>query len=215
MTEISVVIPCYNEEKNIEKCIQKSFSAFEKLGVEGEVIVVDNNSTDKSSEIAKNSGAKVVFCEQIGYGNALRYGFKAASGKYIIMGDGDDSYDFSEIPEFYLEITTKNADMITGTRLKGTIHKGAMPFLHRYLGTPVLTFILNLLYKTKISDSQCGMRMFKRDCLDKIEFKTTGWNLPQNSLFSLQNTIFQLKKSQSICTLFTTENQNLTLFEMG
>lgn len=194
MTEISVVIPCYNEEKNIEKCIQKSFSAFEKLGIEGEVIVVDNNSTDKSSEIAKNSGAKVVFCEQVGYGNALRCGFKAASGKYIIMGDGDDSYDFSEIPEFYFEITTKNVDMITGTRLKGTIHKGAMPFLHRYLGTPVLTFILNLLYKTKISDSQCGMRMFKRDCLDKIEFKTTGMEFASELFVQFAKHNFSIKE---------------------
>lgn len=174
MIEVSVVIPCYNEEKNIEKCIEKSFIAFQKLRIEGEIIVVDNNSTDNSAEIARKAGAKVVFCEQVGYGNALRCGFKAASGKYIIMGDGDDSYDFLEILGFYHAISITNSDMVTGTRFKGTIHKGAMPFLHRYLGTPVLTFILNLLYKTNLSDSQCGMRMFKRDCLEKIEFKTTG-----------------------------------------
>ncbi len=172
MIDISVVIPCYNEGNNIQKCISKALKAFDDINVSGEIIVVDNNSTDNTAEIAKNNGAKVVFCKQIGYGSALRCGFNSAKGKYIFMADGDDSYDFSEIPRFYNEI--KDFDMITGTRLKGIIHKGAMPFLHRYLGTPVLTFILNLFYGTKLSDSQCGMRMFKKSCLDNIEFNTTG-----------------------------------------
>ena len=194
MKEISVVIPCYNEEKNIEKCIKKALLSFEQLNVSGEVIVVNNNSTDNSSEIAKNSGAKVVFCEERGYGNALRCGLKSACGKYIIMGDGDDSYDFLEIPEFYKAIITSNIDMVTGTRLKGTIHKGAMPFMHRYLGTPVLTFILNQLYGTKISDSQCGMRMFKKECLEKIEFKTTGMEFASELFVQFAKHGFSIKE---------------------
>ena len=172
MTEISVVIPCYNEEANIHTCISKAFKAFEILNIAGEIIVVDNNSSDKTAQVAASSGAKVVFCPEKGYGNALRCGFANADGEYIIMGDGDDSYDFSIIPEFYKEI--KDCDMVTGTRLKGVIHKNAMPPLHRYIGTPVLTFIMNALYGTKISDSQCGMRMFRRECLKNIQFKTTG-----------------------------------------
>lgn len=170
--EISVVIPAYNEEKNIVKCIEKALNAFSMLNVQGEVIVSDNNSTDRTAELAKNAGAKVVTCLEQGYGSALRCGFENASGKYIIMGDADDSYDFSEIPRFYKEIS--DVDMVTGSRLRGKIQKGAMPFLHRYLGTPVLTIVLNLLYGINVSDSQCGMRMFKRSCLEKIKFETTG-----------------------------------------
>lgn len=170
--ELSVVIPCYNEESNIQTCIQKALNSFKILNIDGEVIVVDNNSTDNSAQKALEAGAKVVFCKDMGYGNALRCGFKNASGRLIIMADGDDSYDFNEIPKFYNAMA--NYDMVTGTRLKGDIKKGAMPFLHRYLGTPVLTFILNMLYGTKISDSQCGMRMFKRECAEQINFKTTG-----------------------------------------
>ena len=175
--EISVVIPCLNEEANIKECIKKCLNSFAKLNVEGEVIVVDNNSTDNTAEVAEQSGAKVVKCEKAGYGFALRSGFEIAKGKYIIMGDGDDTYDFNEIPTFYEKIKSSEADMVTGARLglKGSkIEEGAMPFLHRYLGTPVLTFILNILYRVNISDINCGMRMFKKECIDSINFQTGG-----------------------------------------
>lgn len=175
--EISVVIPCLNEEANIKTCIEKCFESFSKLGVTGEVIVVDNNCTDNTSEIAVSSGAKVVKCEKRGYGFSLREGFSNASGKYIVMGDGDNTYDFLEIPRFYELITSSNCDLVTGARLglKGSkIKKGAMPFLHRYIGTPFLTFVLNLLYKANVSDINGGLRMFKSECLNKINFKTGG-----------------------------------------
>lgn len=192
MIEISVVIPCFNEEANIAQCISKAFKSFEILGVSGEVVVVDNNSTDSSVDVAKKSGARVVFCQRMGYGCALRKGIECALGKFIIIGDGDDSYDFLEIPSFYNNM--QGIDMVTGTRLKGVIHKGAMPFLHRYLGTPVLTFVLNLLYKTKISDSQCGMRMFRKECADKINFRTGGMEFASELFVEFAKHNFSIKE---------------------
>ena len=172
--DLSVVIPCLNEEETVETCIQKCLYAFEKLGIKGEVIVSDNGSVDGTTKLSKDLGARVELCTEKGYGCAIRYGFKKAHGRYVIMGDGDNSYDFSLIPYFYNKITECDCDMVIGTRLKGKIHKGAMPFLHRYLGNPVLTFILNLLFCTRISDSQCGMRMFKKESLDRLTLVTTG-----------------------------------------
>ncbi|MBR4632114.1 MAG: glycosyltransferase family 2 protein [Elusimicrobia bacterium] len=172
--EISVVIPCLNEELSIRKCIEKSFNSFQTLGIEGEVIVVDNNCTDNTAHIARSCGARVVECKPAGYGYALQEGFKNAKGRFIIMGDGDDSYDFNEIPKFYEKITSTDCAMVTGTRIKGDIKKGAMPFLHQYLGTPVLTMILNLLYRVGISDVNCGMRMFNSEYLDKLTFTAGG-----------------------------------------
>lgn len=171
--DLSVVIPCLNEEETVETCINKCLEAFRMLGVNGEIVVSDNGSTDGTTKLSENLGARVEVCMEKGYGSALRYGFKKAKGKYVIMGDGDNSYDFTLIPDFYDKIQ-EGYDMVIGTRLKGTIHKGAMPFLHRYLGNPVLTFILNLFFGTKISDSQCGMRIFKKEKLESIVLSTTG-----------------------------------------
>lgn len=173
MKDLSIVIPCLNEEKTIAVCIQKCFASFKELNISGEVIVSDNGSTDRTVEIAEQNGAKVVHCVEKGYGNALRCGFESAEGKYVIMGDADNTYDFLEIPLFW-NLVTSNTQMITGTRLKGNVEYGAMPFLNRYFGNPFLTFVLNFLYGTKISDSQCGMRLMKKECLDAIEFKTGG-----------------------------------------
>jgi glycosyltransferase involved in cell wall biosynthesis len=171
--DLSVVIPCLNEEETVATCIQKCLNAFDKLGIKGEVVVSDNGSTDGTTKLSKNLGARVEVCMEKGYGSALRYGFNMAKGKYVLMGDGDNSYDFNLIPNFYDKIQ-EDWDMVIGTRLKGKIHKGAMPFLHRYLGNPVLTFILNLFFGTKISDSQCGMRMFKNKSLKNLTLATTG-----------------------------------------
>ena len=173
MFELTVVIPCLNEERTIVICIEKCKQAFKALNINGEVLVVDNGSTDKTSEFATNAGAKVVYCSEKGYGNALRFGFANSNSKYVVMGDADNTYDFLEIPLLWNKLEP-DTDMVTGSRLKGKIEKGAMPLKNRYLGTPVLTFVLNLLYGTKLSDSQCGMRLIKKECLDKIEFKTTG-----------------------------------------
>lgn len=171
--DLSVVIPCLNEEETIGICISKCLNSFKKLGINGEVIISDNGSNDNSVEISKSLGANVYNCIDKGYGIALRNGFNQAKGKYILMGDADNSYDFNQIDIFYNKIQ-KDYDMVIGTRLKGKINKGAMPHLHRYLGTPALTMLVNILWNLKISDSQSGMRIFKKESLDKINFECTG-----------------------------------------
>lgn len=173
MFDLTVVIPCLNEEETIPVCIKKCKQVFEDLKINGEVLVVDNGSTDNTAQVAQDNGARVVFCPDKGYGNALRCGFKNCESKYALMGDADNTYDFLEIPLFWNKLAP-DIDMVTGSRLRGNIEKGAMPFKNRYFGTPALTFVLNLLYGSKISDSQCGMRLMKTDCLNKIDFKTTG-----------------------------------------
>lgn len=175
MIDLSVVIPNLNEEKTIEICIKKALNEISRLGISGEVIISDNGSTDGSDELAKKAGARVVYCKEKGYGNALKEGIKNAKGKYIIMGDADNTYDFSQLGNFYQKaISDKNISMVLGSRFKGGIEKGAMPFLHRYIGNPFLTFMLNLLFKSNISDSQCGLRLFKKECYDAITFKALG-----------------------------------------
>lgn len=159
--EVSVVIPCLNEEKTITFCIEKALRAMREAGLRGEVVVSDNGSTDRSIEVSTAAGARVVNCPTRGYGAALQFGFEAARGKYLIMGDADDSYDFLEIPRFVEKLRAGNP-FVMGTRLGGKVMPGAMPTLNRYLGTPVLTFILNRLFATGISDCNCGMRGIER-----------------------------------------------------
>ena len=172
--DLSVVIPCLNEEETVETCIKKCLSSFQKLVIKGEIVVSDNGSVDGTTKLSRELGAKVELCTEKGYGSAIRYGFSKSKGRYVIMGDGDNSYDFYLIPDFYKTIIENDCDMVIGTRLKGIIHEGAMPFLHRYLGNPVLTFILNMFFGTRISDSQCGMRMYKNESLKKLNLITTG-----------------------------------------
>lgn len=170
--EVSVVIPCLNEEKTIVFCIEKALRAMREHGIRGEVVVSDNGSTDRSVQVSEAAGARVVHCPVRGYGAALQYGFEAARGRYVIMGDADDSYDFLELPKF-VEKLRQGHPFVMGTRLKGTIMPGAMPFLNRYLGTPVLTFILNRLFGTRISDCNCGMRG-----IDRVTFLSMGVTSP-------------------------------------
>jgi glycosyltransferase involved in cell wall biosynthesis len=171
--DVSVVIPCLNEAETIATCIRKAKKAMDRDGLAGEVIVVDNGSTDHSDLIAAGEGARVVNESRRGYGNAYLAGFAAARGRYIVMADGDDTYDFDLVGEFVHPLET-GADMVMGSRLKGTIHKGAMPPLHRYLGNPVLTGILNLFYRTGVSDAHCGMRAFRRDALEQLDLRMPG-----------------------------------------
>jgi glycosyltransferase involved in cell wall biosynthesis len=165
--ELSVVIPCLNEANSLALCIQKALRAFERDGIAGEVIVSDNGSTDGSQEIAARAGASVVACPVRGYGAALQTGFAAARGKYLLMGDADDSYDFDALVPF-LEKLRAGASFVTGSRLRGTIEPGAMPFLNRHLGTPVLSWLVNRLFGTRVSDCQCGMRAFSREAYSRI-----------------------------------------------
>jgi len=170
---VSVVIPCLNEANSVGTCIDKAYRAFAVDNVTGEVIVADNGSTDGSIEIAESRGARVVRVEQQGYGAALLEGIRAARGRFIIMGDADESYDFSEIPHF-LEKWREGYDVVMGNRFLGGIRPGAMPWHHRYIGNPGLTALLNLFFRTGIGDSHCGMRGFSRAVFDQMDLRSTG-----------------------------------------
>jgi glycosyltransferase involved in cell wall biosynthesis len=166
------VIPCLNEAENIEQCVDRALRTLELAGIAGEVIVADNGSEDGSGELAELAGARVVREPRRGYGSAYLAGFAAARGTYIVMADADLTYDFGEIPRF-LAALEDGADMIVGDRMKN-IHPGAMPWHHRYIGNPLLSGFLNLLFHTGVSDAHCGMRAFRRDRLDVLDLRTTG-----------------------------------------
>ena len=171
--EVSVVMPCLNEAETIAVCIKKANAYFENNGIDGEVVIGDNGSTDGSQEIARNLGARVIAIPNRGYGNALKGGFEAAEGKYIIMGDADDSYDFSALSPFIVKLREGN-DFVIGNRFKGGIKKGAMPFLHRYLGNPVLSFLGRLFFNSSMGDFHCGLRGFSREAYKKMDLTTSG-----------------------------------------
>src|SRR5690606_7911205 len=171
--ELSIVMPCLNETETLETCILKAQSFFRKNYVKGEIIVADNGSTDGSIEIAKRLNAKVVNIPQKGYGSALKGGIEAASGKYIIMGDADDSYNFEKLLPF-LEKLRNGYDLVVGNRFKGGIEKNAMPFLHKYLGNPVLSFLGRIFFKINIGDFHCGLRGFSKEAFYKMNLRTTG-----------------------------------------
>ncbi len=165
--EISVVMPCLNEADGIASCINKAKTAIKTNNLNAEIIVVDNGSNDNSVEIARKSGARVVIQNEKGYGRAYQLGIAQARGKYIIIGDSDDTYDFTEIMKFVRPLR-EGYEFVNGNRLKGRIHAGAMPLLHRYFGNPLLSFILNLFFKSGFSDAYCGMKAFTKNAYDKI-----------------------------------------------
>jgi len=171
--EVSVVIPCLNESATVGICVEKALRTMKELGLSGEVVVADNGSTDDSVAVAERAGARVVHQKLKGYGNAYLKGFAEAKGKYLIMGDADDSYDFTDLERFIRPLQD-GKDMVMGTRIKGEIIKGAMPPLHRYFGVPVLTGMLNLLFCSGFSDAHCGMRSFTREAYDRMHLTTTG-----------------------------------------
>jgi len=170
---VSVVMPCLNERETVGTCIRKARDTLNRLSVEGEIIVADNGSTDGSVEVARSLGARVVHESRRGYGNAYRAGIDAACGQYIVVADSDDSYDFTDLQRF-LEPLKNGTDFVIGSRLKGRIERGAMPWLHRYVGNPLLTHLLNTMYRTSISDAHCGMRSFTREAYEKMDLQTTG-----------------------------------------
>ncbi len=174
--ELSVVMPCLNEEKTLPICIGKALATMEKLGVRGEVLIVDNGSTDRSVEIAKEAGARVVHQSLRGYGNALRKGFDEAYGRYIIMGDADDSYDFTDLERFLARLRD-GADLVMGNRLAGEIKPGAMPWHHRWIGNPGLSWFLNLLFHTGVGDSHCGMRGFTKEAYRRMGLQMPGMEM--------------------------------------
>lgn len=180
---ISVVMPCLNEEETIGTCIQKAQNTLEELGIHGEVIVADNGSTDASVAIAERLGARVVHQTVRGYGAAYLAGIAAAEGQYIIIGDSDDTYDFTDLERFITPLRN-GYDFVMGSRLKGKILPGAMPKLHRYIGNPILTGILNLLFRSGVSDAHCGMRAFTREAYQQMALQTTGMEFASEMVIS-------------------------------
>jgi glycosyltransferase involved in cell wall biosynthesis len=170
--DVSVVIPCLNEEGNIERCVTTALEVMARAGINGEVVVADNNSDDGSAELAAAAGARVVHEPRRGYGSAYLAGFAAARGAYIVMADADLTYDFNEIPRFVSELQG-GAQLVMGDRMDN-IHPGAMPWLHRYVGNPVLSGVLNLFFRTGIRDAHCGMRALRRDVLPVLDLRATG-----------------------------------------
>jgi hypothetical protein len=170
--ELSVVIPCLNEAESIALVVRKARDTMQREGIHGEVVVADNGSDDGSAELAREAGARVIHEARRGYGSAYLAGFEAARGAYVLMGDADDSYDFTELSRF-LEPLRDGADMVIGNRMGG-LQRGSMPMLHRYVGNPLLTGILNLFFHTGVSDAHCGMRAFRRDLLPRLDLRTTG-----------------------------------------
>jgi glycosyltransferase involved in cell wall biosynthesis len=173
--EVSVVIPCLNEAESIEECVTAARAALDEGGYRGEVLVVDNGSTDGSGDLAAAAGARVVVERRRGYGNAYLAGLGAARGRYIVMLDADMTYDVGELPRF-VGALEDGGDMVLGDRMQG-IQPGAMPWLHRRVGNPVLTGLLNSLFGTDVKDAHCGMRAVRRDVLPQLDLRTTGMEL--------------------------------------
>jgi glycosyltransferase involved in cell wall biosynthesis len=171
--ELTVVMPCLNEAETVATCVRKAVQFISDSGVSGEVVVADNGSTDGSRKLAEDAGARVVPIPERGYGNALMGGIIAARGEYVIMGDADDSYDFTNLMPFIEELR-KGYDLVMGNRFKGGIAHGAMPPLHRYLGNPVLSFVGRLFFPSAIGDFHCGLRGFRRDSAIALGLQATG-----------------------------------------
>lgn len=170
---VSIVMPCLNEAETLATCIRKALSAIAQAGVAGEVIVADNGSTDGSQQITLAEGARLVPVAARGYGAALLGGIEAASGTYILMADADDSYKFEHLTRF-LNALQNGADLVMGNRFKGEIEPNAMPFLHRYLGNPVLSWLGRLFFGTPVGDFHCGIRAFSKEAIKRLNLRTTG-----------------------------------------
>ncbi|MEP6499501.1 glycosyltransferase family 2 protein [Microcoleus vaginatus] len=171
--ELSILMPCLNEAETLEICIEKAQKSLRELDIAGEVIIADNGSTDGSQDIATRMGARVVPVATKGYGSALMGGIMAARGVYIIMGDADDSYNFSNLG-FFVHKLREGFDLVMGNRFQGGIKPGAMPPLHKYLGNPVLTWVGRLFFASPVGDFHCGLRGFRRDSILKLDLQTTG-----------------------------------------
>ncbi|PKM61594.1 MAG: dolichol-P-glucose synthetase [Firmicutes bacterium HGW-Firmicutes-4] len=191
-------MPCLNEAETLEICIKKAMSFLTDNKVNGEVLIADNGSTDGSQDIATRNGARVVNIEQKGYGSALRGGSENARGKYIIMGDADDSYNFLNLMPF-LEKLREGYELVMGNRFKGGIEKGAMPPLHKYLGNPVLSFIGRIFYPSEIKDFHCGLRGYNRAAIKSLQLQTTGMEYASEMV--VQATLHKLRMIEVPTTL--------------
>lgn len=171
--EVSIVMPCLNEQETLGICIEKAQRTLKSLAIQGEVVIADNDSTDNSVAIAKRLGARAVHQPLRGYGAAYLTGFAAAQGKFIVMGDADDTYDFTDLERFIIPLR-QGYDLVIGNRFKGEMLPGAMPWTRRYIGNPILSGMLRWLFGTSISDSHCGMRSFTMDAYTRMALQKTG-----------------------------------------
>ncbi|MGZ6123877.1 MAG: glycosyltransferase family 2 protein [Myxococcales bacterium] len=171
--ELTVLMPCLDEARTVATCVRKALAACEATGIDAEVLVADNGSSDGSPEIAGKAGARVIHVAEKGYGSALKAGIEAARGRYVVMGDADDSYAFEDVPRF-LERLRAGDELVMGSRFRGVIHDGAMPFLHRVLGNPGLTWILNVFFGAGITDAYCGLRGFSRESIRRLSLQSPG-----------------------------------------
>ena len=173
VTELTILMPCLNEAATVGSCVAKARGFLERAGIAGEVLVADNGSDDGSAALAQQAGARVVQVPERGYGAALAAGIAAARGRYVIMGDADDSYDFGRLEPF-VEKLRQGYPLVMGNRFRGGIRPGAMPPLHRYLGNPVLSFVGRLFFGARVGDFHCGLRGFDREAVRSLELKTPG-----------------------------------------
>ena len=171
--ELTVLMPCLDEAKTVGACVAKARETCRAHAIAAEILVADNGSTDGSQRLAGESGARVIHVPARGYGSALRAGIDAARGRYVVIADADDSYDFGDIPAFLAQLRA-GAQLVMGSRFRGKIHPGAMPLLHRFLGNPVLTWVLNLFFGAGISDAHCGMRGFSREAIRALSLRSSG-----------------------------------------
>ena len=202
MLDLSIIMPCLNEAKTIGICIQKAKESIARLGVDGEIVVADNGSTDGSVEIAAKLGARVLQIEEKGYGNALRGGIEAAQGKWIIMGDADDSYDFGNIAPF-VEKLQDGFDLVMGCRLPrggGQIMAGAMPWKHRWIGNPALSGIGRLFFESSVTDFHCGMRAFTSEAYQRMGLRTTGMEFASEMV--IKATVLGMRIAEIPITLY-------------
>ncbi|MBN8563389.1 MULTISPECIES: glycosyltransferase family 2 protein [Leptolyngbya] len=196
--ELSIVMPCLNEAETLETCIKKAQWYLEQHQVSGEVIIADNGSTDGSQEIARSLGARVIDIPQRGYGSALRGGIEAARGEYVIMGDADDSYDFTRLTPFLAKLR-EGYDLVMGNRFRGGIKPGAMPRLHRFLGNPVLTWVGRVLFASPCGDFHCGLRGFRTRSIQELALQTTGMEFASEMV--VKATLYRLRMTEVPTTL--------------
>jgi glycosyltransferase involved in cell wall biosynthesis len=196
--ELSVVMPCLNEVRTLESCVRKAQSFFEGARVAGEIVVADNGSTDGSQELATRLGARVVPVAQRGYGSALRAGFAAAQGRFVVMGDSDDSYDFTALAPF-LDRLRAGDDLVVGNRFRGGIAPGAMPPMHQYLGNPLLSRFARIFFRVPIGDVYCGLRGLRRSTIDRLELQSSGMELALEMV--VKASLLKMKVSEVPTTL--------------
>jgi glycosyltransferase involved in cell wall biosynthesis len=197
--ELSIVLPCLNEESTVGICVAKAMNFLKENGINGEVVIADNGSTDRSTEIATAGGARVICINEKGYGSALQGGIEAALGKYIIMGDSDDSYDLGNLMPF-VEKLRQGYELVMGNRFKGGIRKGAMPWHHKYIGNPILSFIGRLFFQTPAKDFHCGLRGFSKEAAKKMNLQTTGMEFASEIV--IKSSILEMKVCEVPTILF-------------